>query len=107
MASIDDPSSDRVWLADWRRRVAALYVDVRALAASDPVAAWDRWREGREQLFREHPQSPLPPAARTAFRAVHFEEILATEEEHAEDLRTLIEALRPGERRALAENGKG
>ena len=73
MAGIDDPSSDRVWLADWRRRVAALYVDVRAMAASDPVAAWDRWREGREQLFREHPQSPLPPAARTAFRAVHFD----------------------------------
>ena len=36
-----------------------------------------------------------------------LEEILATEEEHAEDLRTLIEALRPGERQAMVENGKG
>ena len=35
-----------------------------------------------------------------------LEEILATEEEHAEDLRTLIDALRPGERRALVESGK-
>lgn len=36
-----------------------------------------------------------------------LEEILATEEEHAEDLRTLIDALSRTEHRALAENGKG
>jgi len=44
-------------LADWRRRVAELYADVRT--SSDPVRAWNRWREVREQLFLTHPQSPL------------------------------------------------
>ena len=35
-----------------------------------------------------------------------LEEILATEERHAEDLRMLIDALRRSERRALRESGK-
>jgi hypothetical protein len=73
VARIDDSSTDRMWLADWRRRVAALYVDVRSLAATDPIGAWERWREVREQLFREHPQSPVPSDARATFRAIHFD----------------------------------
>jgi uncharacterized protein (DUF1684 family) len=59
-------------LADWRRLVADLYVDVRRLGATDPVAAFDHWRTTREELFRGHPQSPLPAARRAAFRAAHF-----------------------------------
>jgi hypothetical protein len=70
----DDKSTiDRAWLADWRRQVAALYVEVRAMAASDPAIALAHWRAVRERLYREHPQSPVPPQARSAFRAVHFE----------------------------------
>ena len=46
-------------LADWRRRVAELYAAVRADA--DPRRAHARWRAGRDELFRGHPQSPLPP----------------------------------------------
>jgi hypothetical protein len=42
-------------LLDWRRRVAALYAEVRASA--DPVAAHDRWVAGRAELFATHPQS--------------------------------------------------
>ena len=60
-------------LADWRRRIADLYADVRRIAASDPEAALARWRETRERLYREHPQSPVPPADRPAFRARHFD----------------------------------
>ncbi|SDR68401.1 hypothetical protein SAMN04488543_0024 [Friedmanniella luteola] len=45
-------------LADWRRRVAELYAEVRH--ADDPAAGHRRWRAGRDALFREHPQSPLP-----------------------------------------------
>lgn len=52
-------------LLDWRRRVAALYADVRA--EPDPAAAHERWREGRDRLFAEHPQSPLQPADRAGF----------------------------------------
>ena len=69
----DGSLKDRLTLADWRRRVAALYVEVRAMAASDPAIALAHWRAGREWLFREHPQSPLPVAERASFRAKHFD----------------------------------
>jgi uncharacterized protein (DUF1684 family) len=69
----DGSLPDRLTLADWRRRVAALYVEVRAMAASDPAVALAHWRAGREWLFREHPQSPVPAARRSDFRSLHFE----------------------------------
>jgi uncharacterized protein len=43
-------------LLDWKRRVFASYADVRA--SDDAEAAWRRWRERRDELFRTHPQSP-------------------------------------------------
>ncbi len=48
-------------LWDWRRRVAALYGEVRA--EPDPQAAWQRWQAVRADLFRAHPQTPLDPGA--------------------------------------------
>lgn len=69
----DGSAPDRGWLADWRRQVAALYAEVRALAVTDPPVAHRHWREMRERLYREHPQSPVPRAARTSFRAEHFD----------------------------------
>ena len=44
-------------LLDWKRRIFDLYAEVRA---SEPRAAWARWREVRAELFRDHPQSPSP-----------------------------------------------
>jgi uncharacterized protein len=55
-------------LWDWRRRVADLYAQIRAL--DHPRLAWQLWRETRDRLLREHPQSPLEPAAQAAFRHV-------------------------------------
>jgi uncharacterized protein (DUF1684 family) len=52
-------------IADWRRRVFALYAQVRA--ASDPVAGHALWRAGRDALFATHPASPLPDADRAGF----------------------------------------
>jgi uncharacterized protein (DUF1684 family) len=69
----DGSLEDRLTLADWRRRVAALYVEVRAMAATDPAVALAHWRAAREWLFREHPQSPLPSSDRAGFRARHFD----------------------------------
>jgi uncharacterized protein (DUF1684 family) len=43
-------------LLDWRRRVAALYAEVRG--AADPRSAHEQWRAGRAELFRTHPDSP-------------------------------------------------
>jgi uncharacterized protein len=50
--------SEVIDLLDWKRRVFALYAEVRE--AADPRAAWERWREVRAGLFRDHPQSPRP-----------------------------------------------
>ncbi len=72
MADPPTGALDELWLADWRRRVAALYGEVRRAAADDPEAAWDHWRAAREALFRGHPQSPVPPGSRSGFRALHY-----------------------------------
>jgi hypothetical protein len=69
----DGSAADRLSLADWRRRVATLYAEVRAMSATDPAAALAHWRAVRERLYREHPQSPVRPALRPEFRAHHFE----------------------------------
>ncbi|HKN96703.1 MAG TPA: DUF1684 domain-containing protein [Pseudonocardiaceae bacterium] len=45
-------------LLDWRRRVSELYAAVRA--ADEPDLGHALWRAGRDELFRTHPQSPLP-----------------------------------------------
>ena len=68
----DGSALELLALADWRRRVAALYAEVRALAATDPAHALVHWRSTRERLYREHPQSPVPAAGRSAFTASHF-----------------------------------
>jgi uncharacterized protein len=64
--------SGLVELADWRRRVADLYAEVRVEARRDPEAAWTRWRDVREELFRTHPQSPVQVSDRAGFRARHW-----------------------------------
>ena len=69
----DGSATDRAWLADWRRRVATLYAEVRGMAASDPDIALAHWRAVRENLYKEHPQSPVPPEARATFQAAHFD----------------------------------
>ena len=73
--SAEEPSpadTSRLELADWRRRVAELYADVRHAAIVDPAIAHALWIEVRERLFRTHPQSPVPVERRAAFRALHW-----------------------------------
>ncbi len=57
-------------LLDWKRRVFDLYARVRAMAVTDPEGAWRRWRDVRDDLFRTHPQSPVPAEARAAYPGV-------------------------------------
>ncbi|HEX7346393.1 MAG TPA: DUF1684 domain-containing protein [Candidatus Limnocylindrales bacterium] len=69
----DGSLQDRLTLADWRRRMSALYAEVRSMTATDPAVGLAHWRSVREWLFREHPQSPLPRSDRAGFRARHFD----------------------------------
>ncbi len=55
-------------LADWRRRIAELYAEVRG--ARDPRTAYERWRSVREELFRTHAASPIPPGDRAAYEGI-------------------------------------
>jgi uncharacterized protein (DUF1684 family) len=68
-----DEPIDELSLADWRRRVSDLYSGVRFRLPTDPDGALTYWRDQRELLFREHPQSPVPADARAGFRAQHFD----------------------------------
>jgi uncharacterized protein (DUF1684 family) len=56
-------------VVDWRRRVFALYAAVRS--DSDPAAAHDRWRRGRDELFATHPATPLLPEDRDGFAGLN------------------------------------
>jgi uncharacterized protein (DUF1684 family) len=62
-------AADNLALLDWKRRVFALYAAVRALP---PESAWELWRETRDDLFRSHPQSPLPADRRASFDGLEY-----------------------------------
>jgi hypothetical protein len=61
---------DELELLDWKRRIFGLYAEVRS--AADPESGWRRWREVRDELFRSHPQTPLPPETRARFSALPY-----------------------------------
>ncbi|MGA9746145.1 MAG: DUF1684 domain-containing protein [Nocardioides sp.] len=52
-------------VADWRRRVFALYAAVRG--AADPQTGHALWRRGRDDLFGNHPAAPLLADERAGF----------------------------------------
>ena len=55
-------------VADWRRRVFALYDAVRA--AASPEDAHELWRIERDELMLRHPATPLLPEARVLFEGL-------------------------------------
>lgn len=58
-------------LADYRKRVAQMYAVVRR-ASAEPEKAWQHYRLERENLFRNHPQSPLDQGQRERFRGLAY-----------------------------------
>ena len=68
MSSLRSVTEPIAALADWRLRVAQLYL-------AQPVEgeeAWKRFRRGRDELFRTHPQSPLTDEQRDAFEGLPY-----------------------------------
>ena len=55
-------------LADWRLRVAQLYLTPPV----DGEDAWNEFRRRRDELFREHPQSPLTDEQRAGFEGLPY-----------------------------------
>jgi len=56
---------DELTLLDWKRRIFELYAEVRS--DRDAAHAWRHWSAVRDELFRSHVQSPLPPERRASF----------------------------------------
>jgi uncharacterized protein len=54
---------DELDLADWRERVARLYMSDGDLGG---------FRRGRDELFATHPQSPIPTEQRPAFKGLRY-----------------------------------
>ncbi|HSS94269.1 MAG TPA: DUF1684 domain-containing protein [Candidatus Dormibacteraeota bacterium] len=52
-------------LVDWRRRVGDLY----RIRGEDALVTF---REGRDRLFKTHPQSPIEPEERASFTGLHY-----------------------------------
>jgi uncharacterized protein len=61
---------DELTLLDWKRRISELYASIRA--DPDPEDAWRRWRATRDELFRSHPQSPVPADRRDSFAGLPY-----------------------------------
>lgn len=62
--------SDYLDVLDWRRRVATLFVDLRRRDPDPETLAW--FRQSKDALFHDHPQSPLPLAERASFSGLPY-----------------------------------
>jgi uncharacterized protein len=62
-------AAETLALLDWKRRVFALYAAVRSM---EPESGWQLWRDTRDELFRSHPQSPLPAERRGSFEGIEY-----------------------------------
>lgn len=61
-------------LYDYRERVVRMYreCDAARRAGDAAVDVWGRFRASRDALFREHPQSALPPSERARFTGLRY-----------------------------------
>jgi uncharacterized protein (DUF1684 family) len=63
--------SEHLDLADWRRRVAAMYAALRQDRRA-PQLRLVNFRAGKDRLFAEHPASPVPEDHRASFRGLAY-----------------------------------
>jgi hypothetical protein len=63
--------SEHLDLADWRRRVATLYAELRADGRAEAIRLVS-FRARKDRLFGEHPSSPIPPGRRRDFRGLAY-----------------------------------
>ena len=98
MAASLEPD-DVLHLLDWKRRIAELYAEVRA--NHDPEDAWRSWRATRDDMFRSHPQSPIPESQRAGFDGLDYFDYDSAARVHAR--------VEPAERRhyEIATSGDG
>jgi uncharacterized protein (DUF1684 family) len=70
MPSAHAAVSQYLELLDWRRQVGELFAELRRRPADEDTLRW--FRASKDDLFRTHPQSPIPPAERSAFAGLDY-----------------------------------
>ncbi len=63
-------SSEYLQLLDWRRRMAGLFAEARSKSGTE--AALMAFRAQKDELFRSHPQSPIPADHRPGFKGLRY-----------------------------------
>ena len=64
-------ASDAIDLLEWKHAIFDLYAGIRS-GGVEPEQAWRDWRATRDRMYRDHPQSPIPAAARADFAFCRF-----------------------------------
>jgi uncharacterized protein len=59
-------------VAHWRRTVGEMYATVRRASWAEQPVIWAEFRAARNALYKDHPQSPLPPELRTHFSSLRY-----------------------------------
>jgi uncharacterized protein (DUF1684 family) len=63
--------SEHLDLADWRRRMGAMYEALRRDVRAEPARLLG-FRAAKDRLFASHPSSPVPLAGRREFRGLAY-----------------------------------
>lgn len=63
--------TDHASLANYRRQVSDLYNAVRNSSASPPER-WQAWRQARDELFQNHPQSALSAEQKSRHQGLNY-----------------------------------
>ncbi|MEO6473320.1 MAG: DUF1684 domain-containing protein [Aeromicrobium sp.] len=66
------PAISPLDVADWRIQTYELCWRVREIAAFDPLGAHVVWRNGRDEMFIDHPASPLLDQKREDFAGLSY-----------------------------------
>jgi uncharacterized protein (DUF1684 family) len=64
------PNSAYLELLDWRRSVSELFAASRQRQPTADTLTW--FRAQKDALFRDHPQSPIPPDERSSFTGLPY-----------------------------------
>lgn len=59
-------------LTNWRRTIFQLYAEIRSTSLEHRASIWCEFRQTRDDLFAQHPQTPLNQAQLDRFRGLSY-----------------------------------
>lgn len=64
--------SNPLTLTDWRRNIFALYAGIRNCPPNERAGSWEVFRQTRDDLFAQHPQTPLNAHQLNNFSGIEY-----------------------------------